>query len=388
MNPQIQWHPSLEKLPFSPIRHMFNKASSMKDVLHLSIGQPDFAGPPHIIEAMIQALRDGKTRYELDAGLPELREAIAKFYSERNNIQLTAENVLVTTGCCQAMFISLTGAVQPGKEVIVIEPLFVLGHLIEMAGAKPVRLTTTAENGYQIDPEEVIAAMNDNTCAVMLNSPGNPTGVLYPKETIRRICEVAAARNIAVISDEVYDRLVLDDVQYASALNSAPTLDNVIMCSSASKTWSLAGLRMGWAISSAENIRTMQRLHMYISTNENTPTQWAIKAAFEGPQDCVDEMVAAYRARRDRCIEWLDGSDVLTSYSPGGAFFIMPSFPKTGDSFDLAMRLLDETNVCVIPGGAFGDSCNNAVRISFATSMDVIDQAFERMVPWFDQQSF
>ncbi len=388
MNPHIQWHPSLEKLPFSPIRHMFNKAAAMQDVLHLSIGQPDFSAPPHVIEAMVKALRDGKTRYELDAGLPQLREAVARFYSERNGVNLTADNVLITTGCCQAMYMSLTGAVQPGKEVIVIEPLFVLGHLIEMAGATPIRLTTTAEEGYQIDPQAVIDAMNENTCAVMINSPGNPTGVLYPKETIRAICDAAAERNIAVISDEVYDRLILDDVEYSSVLNTASTLDNVIMCSSASKTWSLAGLRLGWAISSEENIRTMQRLHMYISTNENTPTQWAILAAFEGSQDCVDEMVAQYRARRDRCIEWLQKSKTLTCYSPGGAFFIMPSFPESGDSFDLSMRLLEETNVCVIPGGAFGESCNNAIRISFATSMDVIDQAFERMVPWFDQQSF
>src|SRR5690606_7282127 len=154
-----------------------------------------------------------------------------------------------------------------------------------------------------------------------LNSPGDPTGVLYPKETIAKICAAAAERNINVISDEVYDRLILDDVEYASALNCAPSLDNVIMCSSASKTWSLAGLRLGWVISSEANISTLQRFHMYISTCENTPTQWAILAAFEGPQDCVDEMVAAYRARRDRCIEWLNKGSTLTSYSPGGAFF-------------------------------------------------------------------
>ena len=153
----------------------------------------------------------------------------------------------------------------------------------------------------------------------------------------------------------MYDRLILDtNVPYASALKHAPSLDKLIMTSSCSKTYSMAGLRLGWAISSKTNIEALQRFHMFISTTENTATQYAALEALTGPQDCVDKMVAEYRRRRDRIVQLVQSTPHMTGYSPGGAFFIMPSFPKSVDSFDLAMRMLKETGVCTIPGGAFG----------------------------------
>jgi aminotransferase len=388
MSPGIDWNPSLAALPFSPIRRMFNTAAQMKDVVHLSIGQPDFPMPPHVAEAMIQAIRDGKTRYELDAGLPQLREAVAEFYQGYHGLELGPQNVLITTGCCEAMFMALTAAVKPGREVIVVEPVFVLAHIIGMAGGIVRPLVTTAEDGYQVDPQQAIDAMNDKTCAVMINSPGNPTGTVYPRQTIQAICEEAARRNLAVISDEVYDRLILDGQDYASAMTCSPSLENVIMTSSVSKTYSMAGLRLGWAISSEANIEDLQRYHMFISTTENTPTQWAALEALRGDQSCVNTMVAAYRERRDRIVELVEQAPRLQGYRPGGAFFIMPSLPAGVDGFDVAMRMLKEIGVCTIPGGTFGASCNNALRISYATSMDQIELAFERMIPWLSRQSF
>lgn len=387
MREGIDWHPALGALPFSPIRTMFNTAASMQDVVHLSIGQPDFPAPQHVVEAMVKAVRDGETRYELDAGLPALRTAIADFYNTRHDLSLTPENVLITTGCCQGMFMALTAAVRPGMEVIIVEPVFVLGHIVGMAGATPRRIVTTAAEGYQVDPQAVIDAMTDRTCAIMLNSPGNPTGTVYPRETVEAICHAAAERNIVVISDEVYDRLILDGT-YASALDCSPTLTRTIVTSSFSKTYSMAGFRLGWVISTPENIVDLQRYHMFISTCENTPTQWAALAAIQGDQACVDEMVAAYRRRRDLVVERVSRTPHMTGYKPGGAFFIMPSFPDGVDSFDLAMRMLKEAGVCTIPGGTFGDSCNNSLRLSYATSEQQIEAAFERMIPWLSQQSF
>ena len=253
----INWNPALGALPFSPIRKMFNAAATMDDVVHLSIGQPDFQPAPHIIEAHIRALRDGKVRYELDAGLPELRQAIAEFYSRQYGIDLVEENVLITTGCCQSIYMALTAAVQPGGEVIVIEPVFVLGHIAEMAGATLRRIVTTADNGYTVDPQQVIDTINERTCAVLINSPGNPTGTVYDRETVEAICHAVADRGISLISDEVYDRLILDDDPYTSALVANPTLDNLLVTSSVSKTYSLAGLRVGWTISRKENIEAL-----------------------------------------------------------------------------------------------------------------------------------
>lgn len=384
----IDWNPVLAALPFSPIREMFNTAAEMEDVVHLSIGQPDFPAPSHVIEAHIRALREGKTRYEMDAGLPQFRAAVANFYNQYHGLSLVPENVLITTGCCQAMFMALTAGVKPGMEVIVVEPVFVLVHIIAMAGAVPRPIITTAASGYQVDPQQVVDAINDKTCAIMINSPGNPTGTVYPRETIKAICHEAARRNLTLISDEVYDRLILDGDDYASALTCSPTLDNVIMSSSVSKTYSVPGLRLGWVISSRQNIVDLQRYHMFVSTTENTPSQWAAVAALTGDQGCVEAMVSEYRKRRDRVEQLVQESPHLTAYRPGGAFFIMPSLPQGVDGFDLAMRMLKEIRVCTIPGGAFGRSCNNALRLSFATSMDQIEAAFERMIPWLSQQSF
>jgi aminotransferase len=384
----IAWHPGLAELPFSPIRTMFNTASTMQDVAHLSIGQPDFPTPRHIVEAHVKALQDGQTRYELDAGLPLLREAIASFYANRYAVELDAENVLVTTGCCQALYIALTAAVNPGKEIIIAEPYFVLAHIPRTVGAIPRYLPTTAENGYQLDPRAVIDAMTDKTCAVMLLSPGNPTGAVYPRETVEPICRAAAERGITVISDEVYDRLIFDDIEYPSALKYSPTLNNTIVASSFSKSYSMAGMRLGWAISSKQNIVDMQRMHMFVSTCEHTAAQYAGVTALTGDQACVEEMVAEYRRRRDRVVEFVEQAPGMTAYRPQGAFFIMPSLPAGADSFDVAMRMLKEAKVCTIPGGTFGESCNNALRISYATRMETIEEAFERMIPWLAKQSF
>jgi aminotransferase len=296
--------------------------------------------------------------------------------------------VLITTGCCQALYMALTTAVVPGKEIIIAEPYFTLAHIPKLAGAVPRYIKTSVRTGYQLDADAVIDAMNENTCALMLLSPGNPTGTVLPRETVQRICDAAAERNITVISDEVYDRLILDDFDYPSALKCSPSLDNTIVASSFSKSYSMAGLRLGWAISSKANIINLQRLHMFISTCENTATQYAGVAALTGDQDCVQRMVSEYRRRRDRVIDLLDDIPQLMSYRPQGAFFIMPSLPEGADSTDIAMRMLREAKVCTIPGSAFGDSSSNALRISYATSMENIETAFSRMKSWLATQSF
>lgn len=381
-------HPRLDKLPFSPIRKMFNAASGMSDVCNLSIGQPDFETPTHIREAFIEAVRAGKTRYELDAGLLPLREALARSYAERTGRDLGPENVLVTTGCCQALYLTITSLVLPGKEMLTPDPAFILARIAEMGGGALRRFPTSAVDGYQLDTEAFVAEMRDPVCAVLINSPGNPTGAIYPRETMQAVCRASEERGIPLISDEVYDRMILDEGTFTSALECVEDLDQLFVCSSFSKTYAMAGLRIGWIISSAENIKDLQRLHMFISTTENTPSQWAGVAALEGPQDCVDAMVAAYRRRRDYLCERFKACSVLESYRPSGAFFIMPSLPEGADGDDITWRMLHETGVCTVPGSAFGIHCRNAFRISFAASEAVLEDALNRMLPWLEKQSY
>lgn len=384
----INWHPRLDCLPFSPIRKMFNAAVQLQDVCNLGIGQPDFPTPPHVREAFIAAINAGKTGYEMDAGLPQLREALAQSYSERHGVALKPENFLITTGCCQALYLSLSSLSLPGKQVITPEPAFITARIAEMGGAKLKRYATYAKDAYQFDAADFSAQIDDDVCAVLLNSPGNPTGTVLSKDTIQTVLDACTEKNIPLVSDEVYDRMVLEEGAFVSALDCNMDLNRTFICSSFSKTYSMAGLRVGWVISSEENIKTLQRLHMFVSTTENTPSQWAALAAVQGPQDCIDEMVNAYRTRRDFVCDRLEQCQVLDSYRPRGAFFVMPSLPTGTDADDTTWRMLHEAKVCTVPGSAFGESCRNAFRISFACSGDTLNKALDRMIPWLEKQYY
>ncbi len=381
------WSPSIRALPIPGIRKMVNMAAEMDDVIHLSIGQPDFPMPEHVLEAHVQALRDGKTGYTLDAGLPQMLEAVAEYYGARYGRELSPENVLITTGATEAMYLAIAATAAPGRQFLIPDPAFPLyAPLIRMNGAEVRAIPTRAEHGHQLDPQEVIDQIGMRTFGIILNSPSNPTGTVYPRETVEAIVQEAAYRGIYVFSDEVYDHLLLDEMEYPSVLRCTSDLDHVMAVSSLSKTFSMAGLRIGWLISSQGAIKKLRRFHIFTTTVANTPAQWAGAAALRGDQGCVEAMLEAYRARRDRVVELVSQTPHMTSYRPQGAFYIFPSLPPNTDGTSLATRLLKETGVCLVPGDAFGESCPNALRISYAASMDDIERAFERIIPWMARQ--
>jgi aminotransferase len=383
------WNPALLTIPVPGIRKMVNLAANLKDVIHLSIGQPDLPAPEHVVEASVEALRAGQTGYTMDAGLPELLEALAEYYGERCDRTLVPENILVTTGATEAIYLALTAVSGPGREFLVTDPAFMLyAPLIRMNGGEVRFLPTRAENGHQLDPDEVIDAFTPNTHAIVLNSPNNPTGAVYPRRALEAIVEEAAYRGIYVISDEVYDHLVYDGVEYASVLSCCSDLDHVMVVSSFSKTFSLAGMRVGWLIASQGAIKKLRRYHMFTTTVANTPGQWAGVAALRGERRFVEDMVKVYQRRRDRLMELVDATPHLTCYKPQGAFYLFPSLPDGVTGSNVALRLLRETGVCTIGGDTFGEHCSNALRISYATSIDNLEKAFERIVPWMEKQDF
>lgn len=384
---RLTWNPAMQAIPISGIRRMINRAAELDDVIHLSIGQPDFPTPRHIIDAHIHALEAGQTGYTLDAGLPELLRALSDYYSARYRSTLSPDNFLVTTGATEGIYLLLTAMAAPGREFVIADPTFLLyAPLIRMLGGQVRTVPTYARHGHQLDPERVIGAIRPNTHAIVLNSPSNPTGTVYPRETVEWICQEAAYRGVQVISDEVYDHLVLDDMEYPSVLTCAMDLDHVAVVSSFSKTFSMPGLRIGWVVADQNTIRMLRRYHMFTTTVANTPAQWAGVAALLGDRSCLDEMVEEYRRRRDRVVELVAETPGLTGYWPQGAFYIAPSLPPGTDAANLAMRLLEETGVCVIPGDAFGEDSVNLFRISYSTSMDNIEAAFARMRPWLERQ--
>ncbi|MEQ9004690.1 MAG: pyridoxal phosphate-dependent aminotransferase [Pseudomonadales bacterium] len=383
------WNPALMAMPVPGIRKMVNLAATMDDVVHLSIGQPDMPAPRHVVNAAVEALQAGQTGYTMDAGLPELLEALAEYYGERYQRPLQPENVIVTTGATEAVYLALTATSAPGREFIVPDPSFMLyAPLIRMNGGSVKPIPLRPENGYQLDPQEVIDAMDLNTFGVVLNSPSNPTGTLYPRETIEAIVEECAYRGIAVISDEVYDHLVYDGKDYPSVLSCCSDLDHVMVISSFSKTFSMAGMRIGWLISSQGHIKKLRRYHMFTTTVANTPCQWAGVAALRGGRGFIDDMLAEYTRRRNRLMELVEQAPHLTGYRPEGAFYMFPSLPEGVNGSNVALRMLREIGVCTIAGDTFGDAMTNALRISYSTSIEQIEEAFARMIPWLAKQDF
>ncbi|WP_226704996.1 pyridoxal phosphate-dependent aminotransferase [Microbulbifer elongatus] len=383
------WNPALLTIPVPGIRKMVNMAASMEDVIHLSIGQPDAPTPPHVVQATVDALNAGQTGYTMDAGLPELLDALAEYYGERSGRALSPENILVTTGATEAIYLALTAVSAPGREFIVPDPSFMLyAPLIRMNGGEVKCIPTRAENNHQLDPQEVIDAIDTNTHAIILNSPSNPTGTVYPRETVETIVQEAAYRGIYVISDEVYDHLIYDDRDYASVLSCCSDLDHVMVISSFSKTFSMAGMRVGWLIASQGAIRKLRRYHMFTTTVANTPCQWGGVAALKGDRSCVSEVVSTYKKRRNRLVELVDETPFLEGYVPEGAFYMFPALPEGVNGNNVALRLLRETGVCTIAGDTFGESSRNALRFSYATSIENIERAFERIIPWMEKQDF
>lgn len=383
------WNPALLTIPIPGIRRMVNMAATLDDVIHLSIGQPDLPAPKNVVDAARDALAAGQTGYTMDAGLPELLESLAAYYGERCQRQLTPENIIVTTGATEAVYLALTAMSAPGRKFIVPDPSFMLyAPLIRMNGGEVVSIPTHAENNHQLDPQEVIDAIEPDTHAIVLNSPSNPTGTVYPRETIEAIVAEAAYRGIYVISDEVYDHLVYDGKEYPSVLSCCSDLDHVMVMSSFSKTFSMAGMRVGWLIGSQGVIKKLRRYHMFTTTVANTPCQWAGVAALHGGSEFVDSMLVEYTRRRDRVVELVKQTPHLTGYKPEGAFYIFPSLPEGVNGSNVALRLLKETGVCTIPGETFGHSGVNALRLSYSTSMTNIERAFERIIPWMEKQDF
>ncbi|WP_066962734.1 pyridoxal phosphate-dependent aminotransferase [Microbulbifer sp. Q7] len=383
------WNPALLTIPVPGIRKMVNMAATMEDVIHLSIGQPDAPTPPHVVQATVDALNAGQTGYTMDAGLPELLDALADYYGERSGRTLSPENILITTGATEAVYLALTAVSAPGREFIVPDPSFMLyAPLIRMNGGEVKYIPTRAENNHQLDPQEVIDAIDTNTHAIILNSPSNPTGTVYPRETVETIVQEAAYRGIYVISDEVYDHLIYDDREYASVLSCCSDLDHVMVMSSFSKTFSMAGMRVGWLIASQGAIRKLRRYHMFTTTVANTPCQWGGVAALRGDRRFVTDVVSTYKKRRDRLVELVAQTPYLEGYVPEGAFYMFPSLPEGVNGNNVALRLLRETGVCTIAGDTFGESSRNALRFSYATSIENIERAFERIIPWMEKQDF
>ncbi len=370
------------------------KAKSLKaqgyDIINLSAGEPDFDTPDHIKRAAIKAIEEGFTRYTVVSGIPELREAICHRLKEDYGLSYLPEEVVVSCGAKQALFNLAQALFDPGDEVLILAPYWVsYPPIVELSGAKPIIVPSELERNFESDLEALRSAVTEKTKGIFLNSPSNPTGQIYSREFLEGVAEIVRERDLVVITDDIYDKLRFDGKPPENILTVAPDLrDQVVMVNGVSKTYAMTGWRIGWAIGPKEIIAACARIQGQSTSNATSVAQKAALEALTGPQDCVEEMRAAFARRAKLLTEKIREIPGLNLPEPQGTFYAFVDFSayygkKTpeGQTIDgsLAMcdYLLSEALVATVPGIAFGD--DRCLRISFANADEEIIKGVERI---------
>lgn len=364
----------------SGIRKFFDLAASMEGVISLGVGEPDFVTPWNVREASILSLEQGFTSYTANAGLLELRNEISLYLKEKTNVTYNpTQEVLVTVGASQALDIALRAIVNPGDEVIVIEPSFVsYSSLVSLAGGVPVSVQTSGDMEFKLQPSDLEKAITEKTKAVILCSPSNPTGTVLNKEDLERIAHIIEKHDLLVISDEIYAELTYDDV-YTSFVSIEGMTERTILVSGFSKGFAMTGWRLGYIAAQPEFLSAMLKIHQYAMMCAPTMAQYAAIEAMKNGKEDVMYMKKSYRQRRNLFVNALNEMG-LTCHVPGGAFYAFPSIKATGlTSEEFAEQLLLEEKVAVVPGSVFGESGEGYIRCSYASSLEQLQESLRRM---------
>jgi aspartate aminotransferase len=346
-----------------------------RKVIHLEIGEPDFDTPDHIREAARRAIADGHTHYSPAAGIPDLREAVAAFFSRTRSVDYPSENVVITPGAKPVMLYTIFALCQEGDEVLYPDPGFPMYEsLAGFAGATPVPVPLREEREFRMDPEEVATLVTDRTRLVILNSPHNPCGSSLSSEDVRRLADVLGDRDLYVLSDEMYWAIRYGG-EHASIAPLLP--ERTILLDGCSKTFAMTGWRLGFAALPEPLVEPVTRLIINSVSCTATFTQMAAIAALEGPWEPVDEMVAEFAKRREVMVEGLNGIEGLSCVDPTGAFYAFPNCTAIGPSRKVAVELLERAGVAALWGSAFGSGGEGYLRISYANSVENIRDALE-----------
>ena len=373
----------VQQVPASPTIAISNLVSQLKsegvDIVSFSLGEPDFTTPANVIDAAKSSLDRGFTHYTPSMGIPALRKAIAEKVTRDNGFPVEPANVLVTP-TKQALFLTALAYIDPGDEVILPDPCWVsYDAFIRLAGGVPVRVATSYEDGFVIDPAKVAAAVTPKTRMIILNTPSNPTGCVQPEAVIRAIAEIAVKNGIMVLSDEIYESLVYDSAKHFSIARCLGMEQLAITVSGFSKTYAMTGWRVGWVVASKENIAVINKLQSQsISCCISFAQEGAVEA-LTGSQESVRKMIDAFAARRDLMVSLVRGIPGLDCNVPSGAFYVFVKYSADMPSAVLAERLLQEAHVAVTPGSAFGPAGEGFFRLSYATSEEHIREGLARI---------
>ena len=364
----------------SGIRKFFDIAATMDDVISLGIGEPDFVTPAPIIAAGIRSLQAGETHYTSNHGLIELRREVSSYLQHNYDIDYNPVNeVVITVGVSEALYLSMTAILNPGEEVLVPTPCFVSYQAeVILAGGTPVEIPTSAADGFLPRREALEAAITPRTKAILIGYPSNPTGAVATRKAMLEIAEVAAAHDLVVISDELYDQLVygVEHVCFPALPGMRP---RTILLGGFSKNYAMTGWRIGFAAGPLELIEGLVRIHQYTIMSAPTPAQAAALVALRSGAPHVEEMRQEYDRRRKLVVNGFNQLG-LTTFEPHGAFYAFPNIQASGmDDDTFANKLLAEERVAMIPGTAFGPGGEGYVRCSYATSYDKLEEALHRI---------
>lgn len=366
----------------SKIREMFNLARQYDNPINLTIGEPDFLVADRVAAAGCKAILDGKTKYSENAGVFSLRQKISDYLNDEIGVRYDPERELtVTTGAMGALYQTLKVILNPGEEVIVNEPCWTnYVQQIKMCGGCPVIAETDAENGFSIDIEEICRHITEKTKAIIINSPCNPTGAVIKKEKLIALSELAKEMNILIISDEVYKHIIFDEIEFTSIASLSDMKERTVVIDSFSKSQAMTGFRIGYAAGPEAIISNITKLQENIAACAAMPSQYAAIAALEGDKNHLNQMVNTYQKRRDFLMEEIDKIPNISCDSPKGAFYAFVNIEQSGmTSEEFAVKLLKEKQVVTVPGTAFGEKGEGYIRISFATSLDVLKDGLDRM---------
>jgi aspartate/methionine/tyrosine aminotransferase len=351
-----------------------------RHIVHLEIGEPDFATPAHVVDAAIRALNSGATHYGPAAGLPELREAIAEDSSRRRRVRATPEMVVVTPGAKPILFFAILALIDPGDEVLYPNPGFpIYESMIRYVGGVPVPVRLVEAKDFALDVDQLVSKVGNRTRLVILNDPHNPTGGVIPEAGLRAIADAAAKHGVPVLADEIYGRIVYG-VEHRS-IAAMPGMEPLaIVLDGFSKTYAMTGWRLGYGIMPAPMAQVVAKLQTNATSCTATFSQLAGVAALRGDQSPVDHMVQEFSRRRDAIVDGLRSIPGFKCVRPKGAFYVFPNITGTGFSArTLADRLLDEAGVACLAGTAFGEWGESHLRFSYANSMENIEEALKRI---------
>jgi aminotransferase len=364
----------------SGIRKFFDIVATMDDVISLGIGEPDFTTPDSILEAGIHSLRAGETHYTSNTGIFELREAVVRHLQNLYDVSYDpASEIVITVGVSEALYLAMNAILEPGDEVIIPTPCFVAYQAeVILAGGVPIELPSRVEENFQLRPGKLEEAITSKTKAIFIGYPNNPTGAVASREVLLEVAKIAEKHDLVVISDEIYDRLVYDVTHVCFA--SLPGMkERTITLGGFSKNYAMTGWRVGYACAPADMLVGLNRIHQFTIMSAPTTAQIAAIEAVKNGEEHVEAMRSEYDRRRKLIVAGMNQRG-LPTFEPKGAFYAFPSITPSGmDDDTFSMKLLDEEQVAVVPGSAFGAGGEGFVRCSYATAYEKIEEALERM---------